>query len=48
MAGHGATQNSSFNDYVSLDLQYVENWSLWWDLKILAQTIPAVFTGTGC
>lgn len=43
-----ARQSSSFNDYVSLDLQYVENWSLWWDLKILAQTIPAVFSGTGC
>jgi lipopolysaccharide/colanic/teichoic acid biosynthesis glycosyltransferase len=43
-----ARQSSSFNDYVNLDLQYVENWSLWWDLKILAQTIPAVFSGTGC
>jgi lipopolysaccharide/colanic/teichoic acid biosynthesis glycosyltransferase len=43
-----ARQSSSFNDNVNLDLQYVENRTRWWDLKILAQTIPAVFSGTGC
>jgi lipopolysaccharide/colanic/teichoic acid biosynthesis glycosyltransferase len=42
-----ARQNPSFDLYMRLDLQYVENWSLWWDLKILAQTIPAVLHGTG-
>ena len=42
-----ARQNPSFDLYMSLDLQYVENWSLWWDAKILLQTIPAVLRGTG-
>jgi exopolysaccharide biosynthesis polyprenyl glycosylphosphotransferase len=42
-----ARQNPSFDVYMHLDLQYVENWSLWWDLKILLLTIPAVFRGTG-
>ena len=42
-----ARQNPSFDVYMRLDLQYVENWSLWWDLKILVQTIPAVLQGTG-
>ena len=42
-----ARQNPSFDVYMRLDLQYVENWSLWWDLKILVQTIPAVLHGTG-
>lgn len=42
-----ARQNPSFDVYMRLDLQYVENWSLWWDLKILLQTIPAVLRGTG-
>lgn len=32
---------------MNLDLQYVESWSLWWDLKILLLTIPAVIRGTG-
>ncbi|MGH9714416.1 MAG: sugar transferase [Candidatus Acidiferrales bacterium] len=42
-----ARQNPSFDVYMNLDLQYVENWSLWWDLKILLLTIPAVIHGTG-
>jgi len=29
------------------DSRYVENWSLWMDVKILARTIPAVLKGTG-
>jgi exopolysaccharide biosynthesis polyprenyl glycosylphosphotransferase len=31
-----------FDEMVKLDYLYVTNWSLWWDLKILAQTIPVV------
>jgi lipopolysaccharide/colanic/teichoic acid biosynthesis glycosyltransferase len=30
-----------------LDLQYMDEWSLWLDLKILARTIPAVLRGSG-
>jgi lipopolysaccharide/colanic/teichoic acid biosynthesis glycosyltransferase len=30
-----------------MDLEYIDNWSLWLDLKILLLTIPAVLKGTG-
>ena len=30
-----------------MDMQYLDQWSLWLDLKILALTIPAVLKGTG-
>jgi exopolysaccharide biosynthesis polyprenyl glycosylphosphotransferase len=38
---------SLFEDYVRLDLYYVDNWSLSTDLTILAKTIPAVLTRHG-
>lgn len=37
----------SFDDYVRLDLFYIENWSLAYDFYLLAKTIPAVFLGRG-
>ncbi len=36
-----------FEQWMQLDLQYIDNWSLWLDLKILARTIPVVLTGLG-
>jgi exopolysaccharide biosynthesis polyprenyl glycosylphosphotransferase len=42
-----ARQDPSFNSYISLDTAYVENWSLWLDMKILARTVSVVFGGTG-
>lgn len=36
-----------FDDMVRLDIYYIENWSLWFDLKILLRTIPVVLTGSG-
>jgi exopolysaccharide biosynthesis polyprenyl glycosylphosphotransferase len=43
----GRNQISDFKDWVRLDLEYIDNWSIWLDLLILLRTIPAVFTGTG-
>jgi exopolysaccharide biosynthesis polyprenyl glycosylphosphotransferase len=43
----GRNNVSDFRDWVRLDLEYIDNWSLWLDLKILWRTIPAVLTGTG-
>ena len=36
-----------FDDWVRLDLQYIDRWSLLLDLRILIGTIPAVLKGTG-
>ncbi|MGA2178455.1 MAG: sugar transferase [Verrucomicrobiota bacterium] len=43
----GRNQISDFRDWVRLDLEYIDNWSLWLDLKILIRTVPAVLIGTG-
>ena len=42
-----ARQDPSFDSYISLDTAYVENWSLWLDMKILARTVGVVLSGTG-
>ncbi len=36
-----------FDDLVRLDFTYIENWSIWLDVTIIARTIPAVLTGRG-
>jgi exopolysaccharide biosynthesis polyprenyl glycosylphosphotransferase len=36
-----------FEQWMRLDMQYIDGWSLWLDVKILALTIPAVFRGVG-
>ncbi len=43
----GRNQIFDFKDWVRLDLEYIDNWSLWLDFKILLLTIPAVLRGTG-
>jgi len=43
----GRNKISDFKDWVRLDLEYIDNWSLWLDMKILIRTIPAVLIGTG-
>ena len=37
----------TFDDLVRLDFTYLENWSIWLDITIIARTIPAVLTGRG-
>ncbi len=43
----GRNKISDFKEWVRLDLEYIDNWSIWLDLVILLRTIPAVFAGTG-
>ena len=43
----GRNKINHFDDWVKLDLEYIDNWSLWLDFKILLKTIPAAFRGTG-
>jgi exopolysaccharide biosynthesis polyprenyl glycosylphosphotransferase len=40
-------QDPSFASYVSLDVTYIDNWSIWLDFKIMMRTIAVVFSGTG-
>jgi lipopolysaccharide/colanic/teichoic acid biosynthesis glycosyltransferase len=42
-----ARRNPSEDAYFALDFYYVENWSLWLDIKILLKTVIVVFAGTG-
>jgi exopolysaccharide biosynthesis polyprenyl glycosylphosphotransferase len=37
----------SFERWLELDLEYIERWSLWLDVKILARLVPAVLKGDG-
>lgn len=43
----GRNKISDFKEWVRLDLEYIDNWSIWLDLAILIRTIPAVFATTG-
>lgn len=43
----GRSDIRDFNDWAALDAEYIKNWSLWLDLKILLMTIPAVLRGKG-
>jgi exopolysaccharide biosynthesis polyprenyl glycosylphosphotransferase len=43
---HGRS-STTFGRWMELDMQYIDNWSFWLDLKILAKTLPAVVAGRG-
>jgi exopolysaccharide biosynthesis polyprenyl glycosylphosphotransferase len=43
----GRNSITSFEDWVAMDLKYIDNWSLWLDVKILCRTVPAVLFGRG-
>lgn len=36
-----------FEQWMELDMEYIDRWSIWLDLQILARTIPAVLKGSG-
>lgn len=42
-----ARNDPSFDKALSFDLQYIERWSLWLDIKILLRTLPVALRGTG-
>lgn len=43
----GRNTITDFDSWVKLDLDYIDNWSLWLDIKILLQTVPAVLFAKG-
>jgi lipopolysaccharide/colanic/teichoic acid biosynthesis glycosyltransferase len=43
----GRNNINDFDEWVKLDLEYIDKWSLWLDIKILARTAWAVIAGTG-
>lgn len=44
---NGRGKVTDFDEWVKMDLQYIDNWCLWLDLRILLNTVPAVLKGTG-
>lgn len=43
----GRNEINNFDDWVKLDLEYIDNWSLYLDIKILFKTVPAVLFSKG-
>jgi exopolysaccharide biosynthesis polyprenyl glycosylphosphotransferase len=43
----GRNKIHSFEEWVELDLRYIDNWSIWLDVAILLRTLPAVLFGSG-
>jgi len=43
----GRNKISNFDNWVKMDLEYIDNWSLWLDLRILLRTVWVVLRGTG-
>jgi exopolysaccharide biosynthesis polyprenyl glycosylphosphotransferase len=39
--------NIAFEDWMKLDLEYLDSWSLWLDIKIMLKTVPVVLFGIG-
>jgi lipopolysaccharide/colanic/teichoic acid biosynthesis glycosyltransferase len=43
----GRSNIKDFDEWVRLDLEYIDNWSLWLDINILWRTIWVVLLGRG-
>ena len=39
--------HTSFDRWMKLDMMYIDQWSIWFDIKIILRTIPAVLRGSG-
>ncbi len=39
--------DTTFQERVGFDTSYVDNWSVWLDLRIILKTVPAVLAGSG-
>lgn len=37
----------TFNQWMDMDMNYIDHWSLWLDIKLILQTIPAAILGHG-
>ena len=42
-----ARHDPDFDRWVERDLEYIDRWSLWLDVKIMARTVPAIVSSTG-
>jgi lipopolysaccharide/colanic/teichoic acid biosynthesis glycosyltransferase len=42
-----ARSEQDFDRWVETDLEYIDSWSLWLDLRIILRTIPAVLHREG-
>ena len=43
----GARSEAEFDRWVEKDLEYIDRWSFWLDIKIIARTVPAMLNGEG-
>jgi exopolysaccharide biosynthesis polyprenyl glycosylphosphotransferase len=43
----GRNKITDFDEWMRLDLEYIDTWSLWLDIEILMKTIPVVVFGVG-
>ena len=43
----GGRSSIPFDEWMRLDLQYIDKWSFWLDVRILLKTVPAVLKGSG-
>ena len=43
----GRNSITDFDEWVALDLKYIDNWSIWLDIKLLLKTVPAVLFSKG-
>jgi lipopolysaccharide/colanic/teichoic acid biosynthesis glycosyltransferase len=44
---NGRNEIYKFDEWVKMDLEYIDNWSIWLDIKILLKTIPTIINGSG-